>query len=481
MKVEKTSTALVIREPSDVIKRKCLQYFSLDKPLREYFIYTGKDEDNKSIFNKEKDVIYISSGFAKINDQVIQKELGKIIPVQARVGKSIKLEMTREPRSQLQKDCITKLTTSPSEKITVELRPGTGKTFIALYSIAKLGVKPLIVTPSTLLKNQWIENLTDSGIPSDNIASDIYDSVHKDFCVVTITSLENAMRDDWYKLMKTLSDAQFGIRITDESHLHLKGLLKLDGICNIKHNWYLSATLGRSDFTEDKVLNRALLDADRFVGNSIYAEYQKEYVNVYFQDIYYYPSAKLCGEYFKYGTKGLIRSTYYNMLMNYKGGKPFINNVITLIKRTKTIVSYGKVLILLPMITIIDTVMEAIKQDPYFSKFSCVKVDGSLSIAKKRDALENDIILSTTMSMGCGVDVSNLGAVINFDQYASLVSYEQVVGRLRDRGVDTYYIDVCDYVKYAKTIASWGRKRRTCVTYFSGVKAEIKMLPKIRC
>ena len=42
-------------------------------------------------------------------------------------GKKISLPQNREPRSQLQKDCIEKLTTSDSSKITVELKPGVGK------------------------------------------------------------------------------------------------------------------------------------------------------------------------------------------------------------------------------------------------------------------------------------------------------------------------------------------------------------------
>ena len=92
-----------------------------------------------------------------------------------------------------------------------------------------------------------------------------------------------------------------GIKVVDEAHLHLKGVLKFDAICNIPYNWYLSATLGRSDVQEDNILNRALSDAQRFVGNQEYEEYQKQYVNIFFQDIYYNPSTKLCAEYFRYG------------------------------------------------------------------------------------------------------------------------------------------------------------------------------------
>ena len=358
----------------------------------------------------------------------------------------------------------------------------THNTFMATYSIAKLGYKTLVIAPTTLLKKQWIEEFVDAGIDDKDIARNIHDAPAKKICVVTISAIENELRDNWYGLLNILKESNFGIKIIDEAHLHLKGVLKFDAICNIKHNWYMSATLGRSDEAEDSILNRALLDADRFVGNKEYEEYQREYVNVYFQDIWYNPSQKLCNETFKFGSKGLVRSTYYNMLMQYKNGIPFISNIITLIKRVDALKTYkGKTLVLLPLLETIDVVMQYVKNDPYFRKFTIGTVDGSMSLSARRDAMESDLIFATSMSMGTGVDVQNLAAVVNFDQYSSPIINEQIVGRLRDRGKDTWYVDICDHVKQARSIENWGRKRRNLIPYFPGVKPEIKLFPKIVC
>lgn len=358
----------------------------------------------------------------------------------------------------------------------------THNTFIALYAIKKLGYKPLIIVPTTLLKNQWIECFVEAGIDMKDIATHISDAPKRKFCVVTVSAIENELRDNWFGLHNILKESRFGIKIIDEAHLHLKGVLKFDAICNIKHNWYLSATLGRSDESEDSILNRALLDAERFVGNSDYEEYQKTYVNVYLQDIWYNPPQKLCNETFKFGAKGLVRSTYYNMLMLYKNGIPFITNIMTLIKRVDSIKTYnGKILVLLPLLETIDAAMQYLKNDPYFRNRSIASVDGSMPLKERYTAMESDIILATSMSMGTGVDVQNLAAVVNFDQYSSPIINEQIVGRLRDRGKDTWYIDICDHVKQAKSIENWGRKRRNILPYFPGVKPEIKLLPKIIC
>ena len=67
-------------------------------------------------------MIYITSGFLKINDREISQL--KYSTIQPPVGKKISIEMNRQPRSDLQRDCIKKLTTSTSNKITVELKPG---------------------------------------------------------------------------------------------------------------------------------------------------------------------------------------------------------------------------------------------------------------------------------------------------------------------------------------------------------------------
>lgn len=483
MKIERTTTGVIIHQPDDMTKRKILQYFSLVNPPREFFIYSGNDPNKLPLFGKEHDVVYITSGFLSINDPYIQN-LPRPSVIEPMTPAKISLVMNRQPRSRLQEDCIAKMIdpNRRGNKLTIELKPGTGKTFIATYGISKIGLKPLIVAPTTLLKNQWCEEFEHVGIPRSDIATNIYDAPNKKLCVVTISSIENALREDWEGLMKVVARSGFGIKVVDEAHLHLKGNIRFDAICNIRHNWYLSATLGRSDALEDDILNRMLGDADRFVGNPEYEEYQHQYVNVFYQDIYYYPSSKLCAETFRFGSKGLIKATYYRMLMNYRDGEPFLNNLIYMMKVAKKTITYdGKILLLVPLIDIIDKVIEKMDADPFFKEYSYSGVDGSMPLSVRRQAMENNFILSTSLSMGTGVDVSNLAAVINFDQYSSPIIGEQIFGRLRDRGKETWYYDITDHVKQARMFESWGRKRHSLIPYYPGAHGDIKQLPDIRC
>ena len=216
------------------IKRAVLRYFSLTNPVREYFIYSGNDRSKKPLFGKEHDVIYISSGFLNIVDDDIRK-LPKPTVINYQTPKKVEITMNREPRSPLQEDCINMMLHNTSSKLTIELKPGTGKTFIATYATSKIQMKPLIIAPTTLLKNQWVEEFEGCGIPREDIATRIWDAPNKKVCVVTISTIELELGKDWEKLMKVINDSSFGIKIIDEAHLHLKGVLKLDAISNIKH------------------------------------------------------------------------------------------------------------------------------------------------------------------------------------------------------------------------------------------------------
>lgn len=714
MKVEKTTTGVIIYDPTKEMKRKILQYFSLRDPVREFFIYSGNDTSSKPLFGKEHDVIYVTSGILKINDPELQKMLRGYKTLAVPTPQSIDIEMTMKPRSRFQEDCIKAMMTCPNPKMTIEAKGGLGKmepyyrkipapvpagfirmgdihvgdkvfdrhgnpttvlqifehgvqdvyeitfedgrtavcgldhlwsvyinrsctlktlttsdlikklekknrisipvcdpvkfperdkpscfthstndilyrfvnnspevmqqflnrehvgdsgklyipntlllgehyannvvlpilyamgyiasydestheityrkpvqfeglkitsikykeqtmcrcimvdndehlyltedfivthnTFMASYAIANMHLKPLIIAPTANLKNQWIENFEQFGIPRSDIAANIHDGKNKKLTVVTIASLGNEIRTDWQKLMKSIEDARYGIKVIDEAHLALKAVMRFDAICNIKHNWYLSATLGRSSLEEDDMLNRMYLDSERFIGDSRYEEYQKEYINIYLQDIYYYPSRALCEKYLKFGTKGLIKASYYNMLMNYKNGQPFLNNVLRMMKIARKTETYeGRILVLLPMLDIIDTVVSLMKQDPFFNGAKIGVINGKMPMRERRDSMECDYILSTSASAGTGVDFKNLGCVVNFDQAASLIITEQIVVRLRDRGKECWYFDVRDVVKYARSFEHWGRNRRMVLSYIPGVHPDLKKLPDIRC
>lgn len=124
MTIEKTSTGLIIHHPSQEIKERCLRYFSLKDPIREYFIYSGQDTSKKPLFGIDHDVIYITSGFLAIKDPYIQSLKWMVRDIKSREGSTVSITMNRQPRSKLQEDCIDDIVKSPNPKITIEVKPG---------------------------------------------------------------------------------------------------------------------------------------------------------------------------------------------------------------------------------------------------------------------------------------------------------------------------------------------------------------------
>lgn len=142
MKLERTTTGLIIHQPSDDVKRAILRYFSLVNPVREYFIYSGNDKSKKPLFGKEHDVVYISSGFLEINDDVIRR-LPKPTTISYSTPKKVEITMNRQPRSKLQEDCIDKMIHSSSNKITIELKPGVELIPAPAYGDVRVKYTPL--------------------------------------------------------------------------------------------------------------------------------------------------------------------------------------------------------------------------------------------------------------------------------------------------------------------------------------------------
>lgn len=144
MKLERTTTGLIIHNPDDITKRKILQYFSLVNPVREFFIYSGNDTSKKPIFGKEHDTVYITSGFLALNDQYIQR-LPYPYTIQPITPKRITLNMNRQPRSKLQEDCINMMIdpNRKRNKITVELKPGVELIPAPAYGDMRVKYTPL--------------------------------------------------------------------------------------------------------------------------------------------------------------------------------------------------------------------------------------------------------------------------------------------------------------------------------------------------
>lgn len=99
----------------------------------------------------------------------------------------------------------------------VAIRPGGGKTVIAIGLMAELGLKTLVLVHNTDLYNQWIERLK-TFLPTarlGGIKAKVCNVSEKDIVIGSIPSLSNPKKDHEYPAEML---QQFGLLIVDECH-----------------------------------------------------------------------------------------------------------------------------------------------------------------------------------------------------------------------------------------------------------------------
>lgn len=460
MKIELERTRIIIsnynkfdrHDLEEIVSTSDRTFFYEDKEKHRICVLPGLAEDIKNAFPE-----------AIFEDKSKSYwDYAKITPV----------KHDAEPRNQLQKDFINFLVKSANEqkgKVVGVLAPGTGKTFMACYTALKLGLRTLIIAPNAQIRDQWVHTLLNMfGVDLYNVsnATNPREFNRRDTDFVCCTQSLLTAIDKSYDLEKLLKDSKFGIKIIDETHLFFNNLLRVDGSSNICYNWYLTGTYGRSGQEENQLFLNMFKDSEIFSvpegkktffnrkpGN-IYGEKPHTFVTMVWTHstinkaqtksvmISTRPSQRT-GDFLRYG---ISIPAYTQVVLPTDGRRtPFFETILKVIKLADRKVNYGKMLILLPTVEVVD-MFHAIVSDMFPRKVvarvhSKVKIP-SLEILKR----ESDIIVSTIKSTGTGFDWKGLAKLVVADQYKSPILCSQVVGRLRRRADKrpTYMWDIVD-------------------------------------
>jgi superfamily II DNA or RNA helicase len=381
------------------------------------------------------------------------------------------VEHSATPRNQMQVDFInfTIDCAKKKEKVGGVLPPGAGKTMMACYCAVKLGLRTLIIAPTSNVKGQWKDTLTGMfAVPEEKViemnSPKDFINVKGDFVVTTQSSL--AVLNKTYDLEKIMKAYKFGIKIIDEAHMFFHNTVKVDGSSNICHNWYLTGTFGRSADEENKLFQQMFGDIKIFrvpykkatifnrKPGDIYG--QKPHMNVRMM----WTHSELTDEEIKKVTSSMRYSERAGKWMRYGISIPaytslvipedgtmteFLSKILKVIKIANKEVKYGKMLILTPTIASVKVIAS------YLEKlYPNTKIGTIHSLNKKaendRVKAECEIMISTVKSSGTGFDVKDLSKLVVAEQFKSWILADQVSGRLRKRddGKDTYMWDIVD-------------------------------------
>lgn len=356
-----------------------------------------------------------------------------------------------DPRNDLQEKTILFLTENPNRQLAVNLATGFGKTFCVAYASTRLNERTLIITPNEGLKQQWMKtylsmfdykkteglNISGSDIMDDIVndlipACDVYFVNHQ-----TLRSyLSNHTPFMLHQFFKKLN---IGVKVYDEAHLEFANILFMDFFSDTNRTWYLTATFDRSDKTESACFKRAFNSVEAFGEMESFNEQRKHI-------IYHVVNVKSRIENKQLrkliGFQGMTAVSYGRYAFFEDKNETAYNTIRLIVDKMKDI--EGKILILVPLIDIIEIVVDRFKKE--FPDKSIAAYHSKISKDEKEDALKKDIIVSTIASCGTGQDIKRLRTVICSEQYASKVTAQQVVGRLReyDKEKDCYFFDIVD-------------------------------------
>jgi hypothetical protein len=361
----------------------------------------------------------------------------------------------------------------------------THNTFMACYSAIKVGLRTLIIVPTSGIKQQWIDTLTDmfnvdpSRVKAVNKPSDFI-NVKADFVVVSQASL--SVLNKQYNLEKIMKDNKFGIKVIDEVQMWFHNIIKVDGNSNICHNWYLTGTFGRSGQEENDLYQKMFGDLQIFrEKNKKSTIFNPRPGNIYGMKPYMHVkmmwtksglskeeiqsvmgSMRYSERAEKWVRYGISVPAYTNLVIPPDGTMTkHLGHILKTIKMADKEVTYGRMLVLDSTIAATEIIADKLKKMfpnkkiyTYHSKHTKEEND----IAKA----EADILVSTVKSAGTGFDMKDLSKLVVSAPFCSWILSDQISGRLRRRpdDKDVYMWDIVD--AEIKQLRSWANTRADC-------------------
>lgn len=301
---------------------------------------------------------------------------------------------------------------------------GAGKTTVALYIAAQLGVKTLIVVHQTFLMNQWIERIQQF-LPNVRIGRVMGKYREMEGCDIVIGMLQSLSMKDYPPRFFDHS-----LTIIDECHhissrVFSKALFKI----NSKYMLGLSATPRRADKMEHIF--------HWFVGATVFDGYRKK---VDFAEV---------RQYFFTSKDPLFRSIFVKGTKNYNTSR-MITNFTEVEERNELIVKVIRELEESRKVLVLSDRVEHLKKiEKGLCALQCGYYIGGMKEKQLKEAEAKRVILATYHYACEGLDIKGLDTVILATPRTRI---EQSVGRiLRKERLSDYQhrpviIDVVDNI-----------------------------------
>lgn len=348
-----------------------------------------------------------------------------------------------------QKEAIDYLTNVNLPRHGLNAQTGDGKTVMAIFTIVKLNMIPLIILPGQVLE-QWPKRLMDQLQIDDD---DIYliqgcnslaklwksDNKPKIFVASIATMRSYALKKEQYVDFPSYSDFVkeygIGVKISDEAHMHFATNVLLDLCANIKHNIYLTATFKTGNSQLRRIFNKVYPEGMRYMPKD-YDSYVHITEYGFMGNV---PTGKCTTN------RGYNQAMYEQHLLKYdfiysdwadRVLFPIINSHYT----QKNVPKHFKCVIFCRTVDFINRLVVHVQKylpDRKVMRFVEQDPESVLDDA--------EVIISTFGSCGTGKDIRHLYTVINTVSFKAPTLTLQVIGRLRKLdGYDPEYVECFD-------------------------------------
>lgn len=452
------------------------EYFDLEKTLSVWNQVSPKyGKYEPLLYFIENDTIYIPKG---VNTDVLERHFNCKVTNNYQPSRCQRMfdkyDIKLGPKDKIQEQSIDFLSQNrlPYCQYSLNLETSGGKTYCAIASFTKLNEKTLIIVNREYLSSHWkSEILKFTTIPEERIIQLDTDKIKKvieyeleaDVYIVLHQSLQAyARQNSWNDVNEFMSLAGIGIKIYDEAHEFISSSFIIDCFTNVKRTFYLTATLARSQYNENKMFKIMMSSACKF--NDAMEEKEKKihYIPLLYRSEI--PIHYVIGMRTK--SHGFSSYKFIDSALKNDPSNSFLNALYYALNES---VERGN------QILIVTPKKESVIQ---IEKFVRNIVGNSLSIGtifsdnSAEKNLQNqscDIISSTIKSCGTGFNPPNLQTIICGEPHTSEIMTHQLKGRLdRFKGEDTYFYDLID-----KTIPHMQKIRNLHKDYMSTISKEV--------